>query len=424
MKKIKLKIGISALVITSLTLFIVYACKEKVEPYTFETEKVERMSIVNTITATGTLEATTTVEVGTQVSGVIEKLYVDFNSVVKKGQLLAEIDKTSLQSSLDEAEASLDNAKAELEYQLSTYERIKVLSDKQLVAKADYDQAKYNYDKAKASMKTSQARYDKAIVNLNYASIYSPIDGVIMNRAVDEGQTVAASFNTPTLFSIANDLTQMQVEADVDEADIGQVKNDQRVEFTVDAFPDKIFDGKVLEIRLQPVESSNVITYTVVVDAPNPEKMLMPGMTAIITTYIEEINDVLSVPGKAVRFTPDREVMMAYMEDMGITPGQRRMNSSGAEGAKPESRGTIAANMPAREENTNADVSRVWVRKGDIIRPVIIESGVSDGNNTEVKSGLSEGDEVVVSMVANVKTTTKKSTTNPFVPTRPGGSRK
>jgi HlyD family secretion protein len=423
MKKIKLRIGISALVITSVTLLIVYACKEKVEPYTFETEKVERLSIVNTITATGTLEATTTVEVGTQVSGVIEKLYVDFNSVVKKGQLLAEIDKTSLQSSLDEAEASLDNAKAELEYQLSTYERIKALSDKQLVAKADYDQAKYNYDKAKASIKTSRARYDKAIVNLNYASIYSPIDGVIMHRAVDEGQTVAASFNTPTLFSIANDLTQMQVEADVDEADIGQVKDGQRVEFTVDAFPDKIFDGKVLEIRLQPVETSNVITYTVVVDAPNPEKMLMPGMTASITAYVEEIDNVLAVPGKAIRFTPDRDVMMAYMQKKGITPGQRGKNGQGTGGAIPS--GTrMAGSMQLNQTNANDNSSRVWVKDGDMVKPVMIESGSSDGSYTEVISGLNEGDEIVVSMTANVKAKTEKSTTSPFMPQRPGSSKK
>ena len=230
------------------------------------------------VTATGTLEAITTVEVGTQVSGVIEKIYVDFNTQVKKGQLLAQLDKTPLQAQVDQSQATVDNAEAELTYQKSNYERTKALYDKQLIAKSDYDLAVYNFNKAQASLKNAKSVHDKNKINLSYASIYSPIDGIILDRAVDEGQTVAASFNTPTLFSIANDLTQMQVEANVDEADIGQIVEGQRVEFTVDAYPDMKFAGVVSQLRLQPVETNNVITYTVIVNAPNPDLKLMPAI--------------------------------------------------------------------------------------------------------------------------------------------------
>ena len=211
-------------IITSLVFFVAGSCNKGDKAYTFETAVVKKGSIINTITATGTIQADTTVLIGTQVSGVIKKIYVDFNSNVKKGQLLAELDKTPLQTQVQQAQASLDDSKSEVEFQKATYERYKALLDKKLVAQADYDQVKYSYDKARANLKTAQAGYDKAIVNLNYASIYSPIVGVVLNRAVDQGQTVAASFSTPNLFTIGNDLTQMQVQANVDEADIGQLR--------------------------------------------------------------------------------------------------------------------------------------------------------------------------------------------------------
>ncbi len=205
--------------------------------------------------------------------------------------------------------------KVEVAFQSATYERYKALLDKKLVAQADYDQVKYNYDKALANLKTAQAGYDKAMVNLNYATIYSPINGVVLNRAVDQGQTVAASFNTPNLFTIGNDLTQMQVQANVDEADIGQVRDGQPVDFSVDAYPNETFKGTVRQIRLQPVVTSNVVTYTVIVNAPNPEEKLMPGMTANITVLTQEVDSVLTVPGKALRFTPDAAFLAEYMKN-------------------------------------------------------------------------------------------------------------
>ena len=311
-KRIKLTVY---LLIPLMVLITVISCHKKTKTYTFETAVVKKGSIINTITATGTVQADTTVAIGTQVSGVIKKIYVDFNSSVKKGQLLAEIDKTPLQTQVQQAQASLDDAKSEVEFQTATYERFKALIDKKLVAQADYDQVKYNYDKARSNLKTAQAGYDKAIVNLNYASIYSPIVGIVLNRAVDQGQTVAASFNTPNLFTIGNDLTLMQVQANVDEADIGQVKMDQPVDFTVDAFPNETFKGSVRQIRLQPVVTSNVVTYTVIVNAPNPEKKLMPGMTANITVLVQKVDSVEVIPAKALRFTPDAAFLAEYTKN-------------------------------------------------------------------------------------------------------------
>ncbi|MCU0459803.1 MAG: efflux RND transporter periplasmic adaptor subunit [Bacteroidales bacterium] len=371
-----------------VTLLSVNSCR-KSRSYTFETAKVEKGSVVNTVTATGTLEAITSVVVGTQVSGIVERLYVDFNSPVKKGQVLAELDKTALRSGVQQSLATLENAKAEAEYQASNHERSRALREKNLIAQADYDQAKYNYDRSKATLKNSQAQYDKALVQLGYATIYSPIDGVVMNRAVDEGQTVAASFNTPEIFTIAQDLTQMQVEADIDESDIGMIREGQRVEFDVDAFPGEKFTGTVEQIRLAPVTTSNVVTYTVIINAPNPDQKLLPGMTANIVIYVEEIRDVLTVPYKAVKFAPVAEYLARA--GGGAVPGA---------GAR----------------------TRVWVRNGEELRAVPIEAGSNDGDNLEVKTGLNEGDEVVIYMsVATAKDKKEKAVaSNPFMPTPPG----
>ena len=409
-------------IITSLVFFVAGACHKGEKSYTYETAIVKKGSIINTITATGTVEADTTVLIGTQVSGVIKKIYVDFNSNVKKGQLLAEL-------------------------------------DKKLVAQADYDQVKYSYDKAKANLKTAQAGYDKAIVNLNYASIYSPIIGVVLNRAVDQGQTVAASFSTPNLFTIGNDLTQMQVQANVDEADIGQVRTDQPVSFTVDAYPNETFKGSVRQIRLQPVVTSNVVTYTVIVNAPNPEKKLMPGMTANITVLVQKIDSVLTIPGKALRFTPDAAYLAEYMKNnpMGQRPGAGGQGSgeqgAGAQGAGGQNAGgqnaggqnaggQNAGGRPSGQGATGQAGSGnfqgggqmgkkpvvVWVKTADKVHRTRIATGAVDGSNAEVKWGLKEGDEVILSMTLAGKSTaaaaTPATTTSPFMPTRPGGARR
>ncbi|MHC1731354.1 MAG: efflux RND transporter periplasmic adaptor subunit [Bacteroidales bacterium] len=449
MKRKNIFISGVILAAVAVTLLSVHSCK-KSKTYNFETSKVTNGSIVNTVTATGTLEAITSVVVGTQVSGIVEKLYVDFNSPVKKGTVLAELDKTALKSSVQQSLATLDNAKAEKEYQASNYERSKALYEKNLIAEADYDQAKYNYERSLATLKNSQAQYDKAMVQLGYATIYSPIDGVVMNRAVDEGQTVAASFNTPEIFTIAQDLTQMQVEADIDESDIGMIRKGQRVDFDVDAFPDEKFAGTVEQIRLSPVTTSNVVTYTVIINAPNPDQKLLPGMTANIVIYTEEINDVLTISYKAVKFTPDAEYLAALGKEMASKNG-----SAGGTGIPGETGNSGGAGRPAAGKSGTGTPgstgrpdagsgmqgmsggqmpegfklpegfkmpTRVWVKDDKGIHPVRVELGSNDGDNAEVKSGLEEGSEVVTKMtIASAKEKKEKEvTSNPFMPTPPG----
>ena len=281
---------------------------------TFDTAIVTKRDISNSVTATGSIEPVTKVEVGTQVSGIIDKLYADYNSTVTKGQLIAEMDKVTLQSELDSKQADYDGSKAEYEYQQKKYVRSKTLYDKNLISDTEYEEAVYNYEKAKSTYQSQKAELAKAKRNLAYATITSPIDGVVISRDVEEGQTVAAGFETPTLFTIAADLTQMQVVADVDEADIGGVEEGQRVSFTVDAYPNDTFEGKVTQIRLGDESSSSsssssststVVTYEVVISAQNPEYKLKPRLTANVTIYILDKKDVLSVPAKALRFTPE-----------------------------------------------------------------------------------------------------------------------
>jgi HlyD family secretion protein len=418
MKTNKFKIiGIlSAIVLLSVILF--FSCRKNKAEFNFETAKASRGMVNNSVTATGTVQAIKTVAVGTQVSGVISKIYADFNSHVKKGQLLAEIDKAPLMTNLESSQAALDDANAELVYQTANYNRTKALFDKQLVAQTDYDLALYNYQKTKAGVKTAQTNYDRSKINLDYATIYSPIDGVVLNRAVDEGQTVAASFNTPTLFSIANDLTQMQVEANIDEADIGQIRDAQKVEFTVDAFPEEKFKGEVTEIRLQPVTTSNVVTYTVIVKAPNPELKLMPGMTANITVIINESRkNTLVIPGKAIRFSPDSSLVALYNASLS-EKDRTELKDSPKDSAKPKSNNGMKMPAPADSENTDKPM-KVWVKNGKTISPKTVEIGINDGINAEVLSGINEGDEVIISMTSNLANGANPKISSPFMPHPP-----
>lgn len=408
---------IGLLLVVTIIIFLISS--NGTSDYTVETVIVETGSISNTITATGTLEATNTVVVGTQVSGVIEKIYVDFNSSVTKGQLIAELDKSTLQSSLENAEADVYNAQAEYDYHKSNYDRSKSIYDNGYSSDSDLDLAIYNYKKSEAALKSAKANLSKAERNLSYATIYSPIDGIVLNRAVEEGQTVAATMSTPELFTITNDLSEMQVEADVDEADIGLVKEGQRVEFTVDAFPDDTFDGTITEVRLQPTETSHVITYTVIVSVSNPNYKLKPGMTASITAYIEEVNDILVLSGKAFRFTPEREVIMEYMKSLPEDERPQPRTGNLREGKGNSQKGELVTDLPD-------NFKIIWAKKGLMIRPVQVETGVTDGNLVQILSGLSEGDEIVTGMKTNDTGTiddvdndsTQKS---PFVPERPSG---
>jgi HlyD family secretion protein len=417
-------IYIGSAVIILVAGFLVYKSLSKPkQTVSVETAKVEKGSISNTVTATGTLEAVKTITVGTQVSGVIDKIFVDYNSVVKKGQLLAQLDETPLLAQLEQTKASVDQAEAQVKYQKATYERYKALLAKKLIAQADYDQVEFNYQNAVGALKNAQSNYDKNKINLSYARIYSPIDGVVLDRAVEVGQTVAASFNTPTLFTIANDLTQMKVEAKVDEADIGQLKLDQRVEFTVDAFPAKKFSGSVTEIRLQPTTTNNVVTYTVVIGAPNPENILKPGMTANATFFVTERRDILLIPAKATRFTPDPELLAQVMPmggPQGATKGDQSKPAMG--GGMPEG-GPMHMGM---EKSENDSVKVVWIKGANGIHPHRITVGVTDEINYEVVKGLSEGEEVVtgITVSGGAVGTATKAARSPFMPQRPGANKR
>lgn len=365
------------------------------------TTKLSTGTISTTVTATGTIEPISEVEVGTQVSGIISKIYVDYNSVVKKGQLLAELDKTTLQSELNSKELELKSSKTEYEYQKKNFQRSKDLHDKSLISDTDFETAKYTYEKAETSYKRLTSDLVKVKTNLNYATIYSPIDGVVLSRAVEEGQTVAASFSTPTLFTIANDLTKMRVIAKIDEADIGSVKQGQRVTFTVDAYPTDLFDGVVTQVRLQATTTSNVVTYEVVVNAPNPDLKLKPGLTANITVFTLEKKDVQILPNKALDFKPDIDAL----------------SKNGF---------TVQENI-AISKNLAKDEKIVWQQDGKIIRDKCIKIGDTDGINTEILSNVVTND-LLISEMKTVNPTGgplgAPSEKSPFMPQRPGGDKK
>lgn len=361
-----------------------------------ETASTSRITIENSVMATGTVEPVTEVEVGTQVSGIIDRLYVDYNDVVKAGQLIAEMDKVTLQAELEQSQAELASCKTEYDYQTKSFARTRALYEKQLVSDAEYDEALYLYEKARNAYAQAQAAIVKVKQNLDYATITSPIDGVVISRAVEEGQTVAAGFETPTLFTIANDLTQMQVIADVDEADIGQVADGQRVEFSVDAFPDDTFEGTVQQVRLEATTESSVVTYEVVISAHNPELKLKPGMTANVTIHTLDKDNALAVPTKALRFVPDA----ALLEEAGM-----QINTDTAGGV------------------TGAGNREIWVCDGTQLRMRRVTTGAASGDMTEITAGLDDGEVVAVGLqdAADGGASAAAVERSPFMPTPPGG---
>lgn len=335
---------------------------KKKEEVSFVTEKVAPANIQNSITATGSIEPVTEVTVGTQVSGIISKIYVDYNSEVKKGQVIAELDKTNLISTLNTAKANLNNAESTLSYQTANYKRYKELYDKGLVSADEYENALLTYKQAKEQVISAKESVQTAQTNLGYATITAPIDGVILGKAVEEGQTVAASYNTPELFTVAKDLKDMQVVADVDEADIGNVTEGARVTFTVDAFPNDTFSGTVTQVRQEATETDNVVTYEVVISARNDDLKLKPGLTANVTIYTTEMQGVLSVSNKALRFTPVKE-----------TVGNKKIV---------DCNGT----------------SKVWTLEGDKLVAHAVKIGMTDGTHTQIISGVKEGQTIITEL--------------------------
>lgn len=398
---------LGVVVLAIVVAMIVRATKSANKELVVRTHVVGEYTVENTVTATGTIEPVETVEVGTQVSGKVEKIYVDYNDVVKKGQLMAELDKQTLNQSLSRAKASLTSAESQLNYAKLTYERTKQLYEANAATLAAYQEAQNSYTQAQMSKRNAQAAYDQARVDLGYAEIYSPIDGIVLDRAVEVGQTVAASFSTPTLFTLANDLTKMQVEADVDEADIGQVKVGQKVTFTVDAYMDDNFEGMVSQIRMKPTTTSNVVTYTVIIEAPNPDQKLFPGMTASVTIVTEEETG-LAVPAEAFNFTPDEAVLKAMRKP------------EKPEGQRPE---PPQGERPQMGEKGMADGSVLWIKNGGDLMPRPVKVGMSDGAYKIVEQGVQAGDSVVLSAQFVVKEKAVKKGENPFMPGPPGRNR-
>ncbi|NLD99013.1 MAG: efflux RND transporter periplasmic adaptor subunit [Fibrobacter sp.] len=444
----KKKIWLIPLVLLIIAVPVLFILKKDKNsgPVTFDTALVKPGSVANTISATGTVEPLDKVDVGTQVSGVVEKIYVDYNSTVKKGQLLAELDKTTLKASLQSAMVNLNSTKIEYDFVVKKQQRIALLFQKNMVSQEEFDQATYEVQRSKANVEKAETEVQRAKLNLSYATIYSPIDGTVLSRSVDEGQTVAASLNAPTLFTIARDLARMAVNAAVDEADIGQVKQNQRVIFTVDAFPGEEFHGKVSQVRLEPTVTSNVVTYTVTILAENNELKLLPGMTATITVFVKEVQNVLTIPSRALRFQPDADLLQKLhgqfskgnkekMPRQSFAPGENGVGSadssnkvfSGERRREPQDGGKRDGRFrenadPAQQK----DIKRVWVKNGDLIRPVRIKTGISDATTVEVIEGLKEGDEVILSVNdPNKKTFGQKNqgptSVNPFMPQRSGG---
>lgn len=359
-------VGLCVVVLLGLGAYLFMGGKAEQE-INYETAKVQRATIGSTVTATGTIEPVTKVEVGTQVSGIISKIYVDYNSEVKKGQLIAELDRTNLMSELASAKSNLEAAGSDLSYQKANHSRMKTLHDKGLVSDDEYETARLSLRQAESTYDMRKEAVAKAQTNLGYAYITSPINGVILSKAVEEGQTVAAGFTTPTLFTIAQDLTDMRVIADVDEADIGDVAEGQKVEFTVDAYPNETFEGQVTQVRQEATTESNVVTYEVVISAPNPSLKLKPGLTANVTIHTLEQPNLLSVPTKALRFTPTADL---------LRKGDKIQDCSGNK--------------------------KVWVREGNVIKAYAVQTGITNGTLTQIVSGVKEGVEVITEIKATV----------------------
>ena len=394
MKKIsKIWWAAGAIIIIAIIVWLFSGGKEE-KQISFSFEKAAPANIQIGVTATGTIEPVTSVTVGTQVSGIVSRIYVDYNSVVKKGQVIAELDKTNLTRELNTAKANLASAQSSLNYETDNYKRYKTLYSKGLVSADEYESAKLSYDKALQTVVSQKEQLTKAQTNLGYATITSPIDGVVLSKAVEEGQTVAASFNTPELFSIAKDLKDMRVIADIDEADIGEVKEGENVKFTVDAFPNDTFEGVVTQVRQEATTTNNVVTYEVVISAPNADLKLKPGLTANVTIFTAEKNNVLSVPSKALRYTPTVE--------------------------------TIGKKYKIQDCNGK---NKVWTLEGNVLKAHAVQIGISDGSHTEIISGISNGVQVITELKEIMPEGEDEAAQNetersPFAPGPPGKKKK
>ena len=453
------KIIIAAIIVVLIGSGLLIYYKTKNNGVQYKTVPIQNGSLRATVTATGTVNAVKTVLVGTQVSGTLKELHVDFNSQVKKGQVIAEIDPASLQAQVDQARANMLAAKANVEKAKATLEdskkardRNRQLFSKDLIAKSDLDTSEATHDSNSAQVNsvTAQVAQTEAALrfaetNLGYTKIVSPVDGIVVSRSVDVGQTVAASFQTPTLFTIAQDLTKMQIDTNIDEADIGKIKTEQDVEFSVDAYPDRTFHGIVDQIRIAPITVQNVVTYDVVIKVDNSDLTLKPGMTANVSVVVANKEKILKIPNAALRFKPpetagvtvsvkgstnnktgasqpsgkptdksdNTDVRAASPTDKtGGRPAGRTADGNG----RPSGRPAGVDGKPA--EGVSATAQRaypIWILENSKPKQVMVTTGISDGSFTEITSGdVAEGQEVIVGLSST--TTSKTSNTPPRVP--------
>ncbi|HUB59383.1 MAG TPA: efflux RND transporter periplasmic adaptor subunit [Puia sp.] len=405
-----------------------YFQKEE-KPVVLTTEQAHYGYISKSVTATGTIEPVDTVNVGCQVSGTINAIYTDYNAKVKKHQLIATLDKSLFEASVNQYKANLEVAKAALVYARNTFERESTLYKTGAIAKADYDNYENQYEGAKATVNSVQAQLDAATKNLDYASIYSPVDGVVMTRNVSVGQTVAASFSTPTLFIIAKDITKMQVQAAVSEADIGDVRPGLRATFTVDAYPDITFTGTVNQVRLEPVTSANVVTYTTILSAPNQDLKLKPGMTANIFIFTKEIDSALLVSAKALKFKPDITLEKQFRiipDSAGEREVQRAARKAASNNplAPPKHRHDSTSRM-VDSASASGTPAFVWVRSGDSLIQKLVMTGLNNDTQVQILSGLTTEDEVVNGTEIVTAAKSSGAVRSPFMPsrrpTRPAG---
>jgi len=417
MNKKKIIIAVIAVVAVTIACLLIFGGKSSYQLVISTEESVEG-SIENTITATGEIQPVYKVEVGTQVSGIVQHLYVDFNSVVKKGTLLAELDKSTLNEQVKQSKANLSSCQSSKNLAQKNFDRVKALYEKKAATQEEYDQAETELEKAKNQLVTAQSNYENALTNLKYAEIYSPIDGVVLGKEVEEGQTVAASFNTPTLFTIANDLTQMQVEADVDEADIGQVKVGQRVSFTVDAYPNDTFSGTVKQIRLNASVTSNVVTYTVIINAPNPDEKLYPGMTANVNIIVEEQSGII-VPLQATYTTFNEEAIKMLEKEgytlIGINPSAENISTNAPKNAPKNIPGGVPSDKSSAKVSSD-DSQVIYLLEDKTIKAYKVKTGLNDGAMVIVDGEIGIGAKIVLSVdKQKITKKSKESADNPFM---------
>jgi HlyD family secretion protein len=406
--------------------FWYFRIRKEEKPLVLQTEQPRYGYISKSVTATGTVQPVDTVTIGSQVSGTIKSIYTDFNAKVRKGQLIAELDKALFEAQVNQYKANLEVAKAALVYQKSTFDRQTLLYNAGAISKADYENSENQYLGAKANVQSVQAQLDASIKNLSYASIHSPVDGVVMTRNVSVGQTVAASFNTPTLFVIAKDISKMQVQAAVSEADIGEVRNGLRASFTVDAYPDISFNGTVNQIRLEPVVSANVVTYSTLLTAPNEDLKLKPGMTANIFIFTKEVDSAMLISAKALKFKPDSSMLKQFKiipdtnAEREVRREARRASNSGPT-APPRHRHDSASRQIDTARATGT-LSFVWVKVGDSLVEKKVATGLNNDTQVQIISGLDNDDEVIDGAEVETKGEAKSGAVrSPFMPARRGG---